>query len=1011
MPGTARGMCLADPCDPDQAIDAQAHLMRDLLRRLGAVPLALAAYNAGPAPVAACGCGPPFSETRGYVARILELMNGAGEPVAGGAGLIVGLGAVTRTTIGCVLIGREAERSALRELVDAAREGRGGALLIRGEPGVGKTALLRYAESHAPDLRVARAVGVEAESEIAFAAVDQAVRAFGRSPARLSPQLSDALDARAPLQVTTAQRFAVGLALLEFLAVAAEEQAILLLVDDAQWIDEPSRDALHFVGRRLATEPLALLVATRDPPTGQRLGFPELTLEGLGASDALSLIASANPSVPRQVARRLVETTGGNPLALEEALRSLSDGQLTGADPLPPLLPAGEAIALAYRGRLEQMSAESRGALLVAAANDTDDPAVLAAALASVHLGLPALEEGIAVGLLQLGDGVEFPHPLARSAIYDAATRGERRSAHLALAEAFADAAHSDRRAWHRALAAAGPDEEIAGALEESANQALRRGGLGAAATTLERAAALTPGVDARCRRLAAAADAARRSGRIDQAVALVEQGLRLSDDPHLRARLQEIHGDAEYSRIPAIAASAYLAAADVLETLDRGRAVLMIANAVGCVGPTGNYRAALRMVDRAVALHERTSDASALGLAIAHAYSGRSADTVEAVAARTLDQWVEAFAEEPILLIELAYAHVVAERFDDADMILDRVIAQARAATALGVLSYALQTASWSASGTGRWLDVRALCTEAAALGEEIGVVIDVVWADANLSFVAAAQGREAEVRSLAERIDAASATLACPGLATVTRTVRGILALGLGDVDGAIAAFEAIRQSAREQGHNDQSWSRWHPNLVEAYVRAGRRDEAETLLAGVTEWRPADALTWGAACDARCRGLLAEEFEAPFEYALELHVRAGNPFERARTQLCYGERLRRARRRADARRHLREAHVAFERLRAEPWSRRAVAELEATGIAPEPVAPPALAELTPHELRVAGIVASGATNQEIASRLFVTPKTVEYHLRSIYRKMSIRSRSELTRLYLAEQALGAAA
>jgi DNA-binding CsgD family transcriptional regulator/tetratricopeptide (TPR) repeat protein len=904
-----------------------------------------------------------------------------------------------------VLIGREAERSAMRELVDAARDGCGGALVIRGEPGVGKSALLRDAELQAEGLQVARAVGVEAESEIAFAAVDQALRPYGRLP----PQLSDAIDGGEPLQVTTAQRFAVGLAMLQLLADAAEGQAVLLLVDDAQWIDEPSLDAFHFVGRRLATEPIALLIATRDAPAGPRLGFPELRLEGLGTSDALSLIARANSSVARQVAEALAETTDGNPLALEEALRSLSERQLAGAEPLPPLLPAGEAIAFAYRGRLEQMSSEARRALVVAAVNDTDEVAILAAALAASELDLAALDEGVAAGLIHLhGARIEFPHPLARSAIYGAATPAERRAAHHVLAGAFADAAHSDHRAWHLALAAAAPDEEIAAALEESANQALRRGGLAAAATTLGRAAALTPGVEARVRRLGAAADAARQAGRIDQAIALVEEGLRLSDEPLQRARLHEIHGDAEYSRAPSIATAAYLAAADLLEPLDRGRTVLMLGNAVACLGPTGNYRAALRLVDRAVPLHEPSSDASAIGLAIAFAFSGRSADAAEVVASRTVDEWLRAFGGEPILLTEVAYAHTIAERFDDSERILGAVIAQARAGTALGVLTYALQIACWGAAETGRWFDARALGAEAVALGEELGVVIDTVWSEALLCFVAAVQGRAEECLSLAEKINATSSALAHPELTMLTRTARGFLALGTGDMDDAIAAFETLQQAAREQTHNAQSWSRWHPNLVEAYIRSGRREEAEALLVGVPEWRPTDALVCGAAMEARCRGLLADadEIDEPFQRALELHAVAGVPFERARTQLCYGERLRRARRRADARLHLRDAYVGFERLGAEPWSERALEELEATGIAPEPVAPPALAELTPHELRVAGIVASGATNREIASRLFVTPKTVEYHLRSIYRKLTIRSRSELTRLYLAEQA-----
>jgi DNA-binding CsgD family transcriptional regulator len=904
-----------------------------------------------------------------------------------------------------VLVGREFEVSVLTRLLADARTGRGGALVLRGETGIGKTALLEEAAARANPLHVGRAAGVEAESEIAFSALDQALRALRlRLPQNAAPAE----------QASSGHRFTVALSALELLAEAAAAEPLLVLVDDAQWLDRPSADAFQFIGRRLAAEPIALVVATREPlfASGPH-GLRELLLTGLDERASSQLLASTGLDVAPPVAGKLFRATDGNPLALEVASRSLTGAQLRGAEPLPPILPAAESLELAYRRRLESLSDEARRALVVAAANGTDELGVLVAAFAAGGIDPQALDEPGAGELVRIRDSsVEFSHPLARSAIYEAASAEERRAAHRALADAFVDAADSDRRVWHLALSTSGPDEEIAAALEGTARQASRRGGLGAAATALRRAAALTPRVSDRVERLAAAAQAARGAGRIDEAIALVEEGLRLTDDPRQRARLYSIHGDAEYSRRPSLATDSYLAAAELLESVDRGRAVLMLGNAAAALGPAGQYRRAHQLTERAVQLHDPHSDASAAGLAIAFSFGGRSADAAEVVASRTAAEWLEAFAEEPILLTGLGFAEIVAERFDDAQLILDTVIASARQGQALGVLSYALQIGCWLAGQTGRWLTAWANGTEAASLGEEIGVVIDAAWAEGLLCFIAAAQGREETCRELADRVNAAAPGVDSLELLNVTSTALGLLALGAGNAAAAVESFERVRQFARQHGHHQSYGDGWLPNLAEAYIRAGRRVEAEELLAGVPEWRPRDALTKGAAAEARCRGLLAEDdhFEAHFERALELHAHTRNPFDVARTELCFGERLRRARRRAEARPHLREAHLVFERLGAEPWAARAAAELDATGTTVETAGPPALAELTPHELRVASIVATGATNQEIASRLFVTQKTVEYHLHSIYRKLGLRSRAELTRLYLAEQTAAAA-
>lgn len=906
-----------------------------------------------------------------------------------------------------MLVGREAERAALRALVDDARAGRGGALVVRGEAGIGKSALLADAEAYGADFRVVRIVGVEAESMIAFAALDQAIRPFRRLLAQLPRAQVEALRGTVSGDGPAPEPFAVALAALDLLAAAAEVRPLLLSIDDAHWLDQPSTDAFSFIGRRLDAEPVAMVVATRESAGREsRRGLPELRLGELAELEALQLLESSGRRVAPRVAAEVVRATGGHPLALEEALRLLSDGQLLGSEELPARLPTGDTIEDAYRRRLGELPPPAQRALLVAAAAETDDPAVIAAAASRVGADAAALQQDAAHDLVRVDRGrVLFRHTLARSAIYHAAPLDERRAAHRAIAEALTEPEDVDRRAWHRAAASAGPDEEIASELERSAVQALRRGGLGAAAATLRRAAELTPRLSDRVDRLAGAADAARGAGRLEDAVQLAGEGLRLTDDRARRTRLLSVAGMAEYPRDFARAIEAFLAAADLLEPAEPDRAILMLAQAIECAAGAGDYRRAARLTERVLALHDPSSALSTVGVALSLAWSARTADALEAAARLSSDDSVEIVGGDPHLMAQVGYAHVVCELYDAAETILERAVSDARAATAVGVLPYVLQIRCSLLTETGRWAACRAEAEEAVELGEEIGAAVDVEFARVGLGWLAGAQGREEECRERLERAEAAAASLRVPELPTIGRAGLGLLHLARGETAAAVTEFEIVRRIVRECGGNQQPWTRWLPNLAEAYARDGRRAEAEELLAGAPEWSRRDALNWGAAAESRCRGLLADDFDDAFEDALSLHERVVNPFERARTELCYGERLRRARRRADARPHLRQALMTFERLGAEPWGRRARAELEATGVTVGPQKPQPLADLTPHELRIAGVVASGAKNTEIAARLFVTPKTVEYHLRSIYRKLNIRSRADLVRLYLLEQ------
>jgi DNA-binding CsgD family transcriptional regulator len=911
-----------------------------------------------------------------------------------------------------MLVGRATEQAAIQALLDDARAGAGGVLILRGEPGVGKTALLREATERASGMEVLRAVGVEAEWDVAFAALHQALRPLRHLVARLPGERAVLLgDMRLADEPERVDRFAVAIAALDLLALAAEATPLLVAIDDAQWIDDPSAEAFSFVARRLVAEPIAMLVATRAPSPTERAakqGLPDCVVAGLPHDEALVFLATLPRTIAPSVAEKLVLATGGNPLALEEALRTLDDRQLSGEVELSSSALLSEGVEESYRRRLDTAARDVRRALLVTAASESDDLTIVEAALASLHLGAEALRDGLATDLLQIRDGsIVFRHPLARSAVHRSASTDERREVHRALANALAGPEHADLRVWHLAASAAGPDDEIADELERTARVALRRGGLVVAASALRRAAELTPDTRLRVERLTDAADVARQSGRVDDAIELSNAALALTEDPGERADLHVIQGFAEFSRDNAASVDSFVTAADLLVPTEPGRAAFVLGQAIACAGSsTGDFRRARRLAARAEELHDPSSLVSLTGLVVALAWCGRSGDCDALLRTTSLTDLVRACAGDAALLTSLAYAPLCTGRADAAHEILDRVVADARAEGALGILPYALNLVSELAYLEGDWLGARIADEEAAALGDELGLVIDTIWARADLCLLAGAQGRADDCRRLADETLAETTRIA-PEARTHAHAGVGLLLLGTGDAAGASTEFGIVQRLVEEYGNGHVAlWTRWLPNLVEAYARAGRGDEARRLIEGASGWSPADTLAWGLAGEARCRGLLADadSFEGHFERALELEADIGHPFEQARTKLCYGERLRRARRRADARVQLRDALHVFERLQAEPWAARARDELRATGETVTATSPSRLGELTPHELRVASVVATGARNKEIAAKLFVTPKTVDYHLRSIYRKLGIHSRSELMSLYLAQ-------
>jgi ATP/maltotriose-dependent transcriptional regulator MalT len=603
---------------------------------------------------------------------------------------------------------------------------------------------------------------------------------------------------------------------------------------------------------------------------------------------------------------------------------------------------------------------------------------------------------------------VELTHPLLRSAITRASSAADRRAAHEALATAEA----ADRRAWHLAAAAPAADEEAAAAMEEAAFAARMRGGYAEAGSAFERAAELTGDPNAAARRLCEAASDVRLSGRPQHALHLLDRAHGETDDAAARARIEHLRGIVEMWHGSARRAFGVLiAGADTAAPVDRGRAARMLTDAAWASFMAGEIDTGREAAERACEIAAGVGGVTDLlahaVLGLAYTLGGETARAAELFATyqgelaghHDGDMWPWG------LTLPAGQVLMWLERYADARDALTRTVETARGRSALGALPFSLCGLSELDFRTGNWSGAYAGAAEAVRIAEDTAQASGIAHGLVCMAQVEAGRGLDADCLAHLERVVELSENRigAAIGFAL---SIRGMLELGLGRTEQAIGELTRLARLAGEQGLRETAVIQWAPNLVEAYVRAGRREQAEAaleefeLLAGRTGRR------WALASAARCRGLLAGdlEFELPFEEALALHAGTPTPFERARTELCYGERLRRARRRAEAREHLRSALSVFERLAAEPWADRARHEIGATGESVRRRDPFAADELTPTELQVALIVAKGATNKEAGAALFLSPKTIETHLGRIYRKLNVRSRTELAHLLASE-------
>ncbi|MFI6182918.1 ATP-binding protein [Nonomuraea sp. NPDC051191] len=891
-----------------------------------------------------------------------------------------------------MLRGRDDDQRAVDEVLEGARAGRSGVLVIYGDPGIGKTALLSYVTGRAADARVLRCAGVETEAELPFAALHQLLRpALARVDSLPEPQAAALRGALGLGAGGGEDRFVIGLATLSLLSELAEEGPLVCLVDDAHWLDRASADALLFAARRLDAEGIAFIFASRD---GFRApGLPERRLRPLAPEAAAALLRDCDPDLADAVRARVLAESGGNPLALIELPRT---GDRLAPAPLP------RRIQETYGARIDALPRQTRLMILVAAVEGTGDLGVVLRGAESLGVGPEAF--GAAEGLVAVDGGtVTFAHPLMRAAALHVGLLDERLAVHRALAEVLHD--QEDRRAWHLAAAALGPDEHAAAALERTAERARERQGHAAAAAALERAAELTADRVQLARRLTEAAVAAADAGSPERAQELAERAAPLIDAPRPAARLAGLRARIAFERGAVHTAHDQLLAGAVrIAELDPGAAGLMLVDAARNASQLGDPALLVEASNR---LHElRLGPEHGLDSAVA-AVAAR-AESLIAGPARALP------AMRPLvtdarriergsygLRLNAAFVAGLVGDFPAQQEICAALVEECRSLGTTGWLPIAYATLASAELHLNRFRSAMSDAEEGLRIALDSGQPHRTGYLEGVLAWLAAVQGDDARCAELAVR---------CRNQFALTGIVHGMAwgewALAMLDLSRGRHALVLDRLEEAQAGpvrHQNQAVY-FAADQVEAAVRAGEPGRAAEPLARFAEWAAAARMDWADAVLARCRALMSGQ-EQHFVTALRLHGPRERPMERARTELLYGEWLRRERRNRDARTHLRAAVEIFQRLGAQPWAERAAGELRAAGDSGA-VSVPAdrRGDLSPQELQIVRLAVTGLTNREIGARLFISPKTVSYHLYRAFPKLGVSSRVELARLDLGE-------
>lgn len=890
------------------------------------------------------------------------------------------------------LRGRRRERETLDRLLRDIRAGHSRVLVLRGEAGTGKTALLDYTVEHAPAGRVIRAAGVEPETELAYSALQQLCAPLLRHLDKLPEPQREALATAFGLSAgRPPEALIVGLAVLGLLAEAAADEPLVCVVDDAQWLDRMSEVILTFVARRLDSESVALIFAARTPSDDQLLGgLPELRVEGLPDGDARALLESVLPGiVDARVRDRIVAETRGNPLALLELPRDLTPAELAFGFGTPAAAPVAGRVEDGFARRIAGLPDDSRLLLLTAAVEPVGDVPLLWRAAQRLGIEPDAAVPVEAAGLLEIGARVRFRHPLVRSAARRSADPAELREAHQALADVTDAEADPDRRAWHRAHAAVGPDEDVAAELEHSAGRALARGGRSAAASFLERAAELTLDPRTRSARILAAAQARFAAGAIGQVPELLAAAELGPLDPVQQAEVERLRARVAFAVHSGRAAvPPLLEAAGRLEELDPAAARETYLSAVGAALNAGRLGGddLRRAVDAAAGVPAGEEPAGQLLTGLITWYR----DGHEAA----LPQFRRAVevvpADGDVDLVWLS-GMVVHEIWDDEAFLArtEKAVVSARASGTLSLLATALTFRATALLYSGRFADASDLLDEAAALA-----YAGPSPHPATAVILAAHRGR---AESTLREIDGLAADASAGGvgwLLSVTGYSRAVLHNGLGNYP---AAFEAARFAA---GHDDMAVRQWAlGELVEAAARTG--DQAAALSARdlLAERTRGVGTGWARGTQALADALAGPASQAGDKYRLAVEQLASTRLvvQAARARLLYGEWLRRENRRGDAREQLRSAYDAFAAMGAEGFAERAGRELQATGETVRKRTLGVREELTAQEAQIARLAAASRTNPEIGAVLFLSPRTVEWHLRKIFTKLGVTSRREL--------------
>jgi DNA-binding CsgD family transcriptional regulator len=906
------------------------------------------------------------------------------------------------------MLDRHEELTAIRGLAAAARTGLSGALVLRGEPGVGMTTLLDDAMVVASDMRVIRITGIESEMQFPYAGVHQLCSPLLAQLDRLpAPQRNALLTAFGMREGATPEPFLASLAVLGLLASTAEERPVFALVDDAQWLDEASLTTLAFVARRIDAEGIAMIFAVQDP-TDRRLpfeGLPERRVSGLDERFAGDLLSSLmSEPLDKDVRTSLIAGTGGNPLALVEVAGALSSDELAGRAPLPEPLPVGDRLEEAFLQEVAGLPPDAKTLLLLAASEPGRDPALLLRAAGNLDIGPEVATSLSATGLLRIDGQVSFRHPLVRSAVYRCASAAERRRAHEALARSVDEHTDPDQRAWHRAAAAAGPDEETAAEVERWAERARARGGVAAAGALLMRAAQLSSDPRQRARRSLEAARAEFAAGSLGRATALLSEATTQLVGQSDKAQALRLRGAIGFALGQGAETTAMiLQAARTLEAFDLRQArdtylealeAAILSSPIGSIEGIREAAKAARSAARPPEAETTATDLLLDGIALL-CTKGHLASmptirrAIQALRRDDNPRW-------------LALGSLVAlETWDDDGLhaLASLQVALAQASNSLMILPTALaQLGIFSELTAGRFGEAKARFQEARELSSATGSPRAGWWIHSGELLLAACRGQEVETRQLAERCLRQAYAQGLGSAVAATRYSVAVLEVGMARYASALPAALAACE-------NHALWvaSQALPELVEAAVRSGKRELAVAAEARFARRAAASGTEWALGLQARCRALLKEGSEADGLYreAIERLQRTRALVHLGRAHLLYGEWLRRARRPREARTQLRHALEVLSSMGAEAFAERARIELSATGAHGTRRAV-ADSSLTPQEARIARLVGEGASNPQIAAQLFISRRTVEYHLSKIFSKLGVGSRVQLARLVL---------